>query len=184
MPPTCSSPLPFAEDDRLVEEVVQADHLDTLETVVLADLAQLLLAVRTRGHDVRRSGAADLLGLELARDARAIPADLVHRYGAAAPAAAVVLLALRLHVHVVLAERAQDLPRLVNDPPGAGDVAGIVVGDALRDRVGVQLELSLPQHLDGDLHDVDHRQRALGAGERGHEELGAARGVAALPDED
>src|SRR5664280_1045709 len=182
MPPTCSSPLPFAEDDRLVEEVVQADHLDTLETVVLADLAQLLLAVRTRGHDVRRSGAADLLGLELARDARAIPADLVHRYGAAAPAAAVVLLALRLHIHVVLAERAQDLPRLVNDPPGAGDVARIVVGDALRDHVGVELQLAPPEHVERHLHDVQDRQGVLAAAEAGHEELGAARGVAALTD--
>jgi len=118
---------------------VETNHLDISQLVILDDLAKLFLTVGAGSHQVAGTGGADLVGLALATNAGAEVADLVDGHGAAATTAAVVVGATGLHLHVVLAEGAQDLTRLVNDPPSAGHVARVVVRHHVRDDVGVQV---------------------------------------------
>ena len=166
------------------QEIVQPDDPDVLEAVVFADLAELLLAVGAGGHQHGRAGAADLLRLGLAADERPEGADLVDGDGPASAPAAVVLAAVRRHVDEVRADGAQDLARLVDHPARSGDVAGVVIRHALADRAGLQGQLPLPKRPQRVLHDVDHLGSVPAAAEGPDEELGRARGVPALADQD
>ena len=82
----------------------------------------------------------------------------------------------------ILADNLEDLARFFGDPPGASDVAGVVVSDSLFDELLLQGDLTRLELGERVLHAVDHLRRIRTT--EGGCVPGAARGVPALADED
>src|SRR5579875_265405 len=171
------------KNNRLVNQVMQADNF-ALNSLILHELPQLLLAVRAGSNTVIRARPADLFLLQSSARRGSIRPHLLDRDRSASTTTAKIAAAVRNHLDVIPAERLQNLARLVYDPAASRKVAGIVISYCFRDNLWIELDPTLFQRLPRVLQNADHRQRILAAAVSGIKVFGSPGGMSAFTHQD
>jgi len=116
-------------DKGVGDQIENLDDLDR-ELVMLDDVAQAVDTIVAHRAGELGAGRPKLIGLDPG-DLEPEGTILLHGQQSAPTRAEIILGSVGDHLPGVRADGPQDAARLADDPPGAGDVAGIVESDQI-----------------------------------------------------